>query len=63
LLREFERATEEGDFLARELSRVVASSGEMIGYGDCAVLRKLQFNVHVVVFSRLTFGFLCCRLQ
>ncbi|KAF8746922.1 UvrD-like helicase C-terminal domain, partial [Rhizoctonia solani] len=42
LLREFGSATEEASFLARELRRVVASSGGMIGYGDCAVL--LRFN-------------------
>ncbi|QRW22246.1 UvrD-helicase domain protein [Rhizoctonia solani] len=39
---EFGSATEEASFLARELRRVVASSGGMIGYGDCAVL--LRFN-------------------
>ncbi|CUA67467.1 DNA helicase II / ATP-dependent DNA helicase PcrA [Rhizoctonia solani] len=42
LLREFESAAVEASFLARELRRVVASSGGMIGYGDCAIL--LRFN-------------------
>ncbi|ELU41157.1 ATP-dependent DNA helicase [Rhizoctonia solani AG-1 IA] len=49
LLREFGSATEEASFLARELRRVVASSGGMIGYGDCAVLRKSECDPHVLL--------------
>ncbi|KAG8733482.1 hypothetical protein FRC11_005866 [Ceratobasidium sp. 423] len=48
LLREFESATEEASFLARELRRVVASSGGMIGYGDCAVLLRFSALSRVI---------------
>ncbi|CAE6448608.1 unnamed protein product [Rhizoctonia solani] len=48
LLREFESATEEAGFLARELRRVVASSGGMIGYGDCAVLLRFSALSRVI---------------
>lgn len=41
LLRDFESATEEAGFIAREVRRVVASSGGMLGYADCAVLCEL----------------------
>ncbi|CAE6452126.1 unnamed protein product [Rhizoctonia solani] len=48
LLREFESAGEEASFLARELRRVVASSGGMIGYGDCAVLLRFSALSRVI---------------
>ncbi|KAH7338889.1 P-loop containing nucleoside triphosphate hydrolase protein [Rhizoctonia solani] len=48
LLREFESATEEASFLARELRRVIASSGGMIGYGDCAVLLRFSALSRVI---------------
>ncbi|CAE7223098.1 unnamed protein product [Rhizoctonia solani] len=48
LLREFRSATEEASFLARELRRVIASSGGMIGYGDCAVLLRFSALSRVI---------------
>ncbi|KAG8737313.1 hypothetical protein FRC10_008353 [Ceratobasidium sp. 414] len=42
LLREFSNAAEEAGFIAREIRRIIASSGGMVGFGDCAVL--LRFN-------------------
>ncbi|QRV94824.1 UvrD-like helicase carboxy-terminal domain protein [Ceratobasidium sp. AG-Ba] len=42
LLREFQNAAEEAGFIAREIRRVVASSGGMVGYGDCAVLLRFS---------------------
>ncbi|KAF8602376.1 UvrD-helicase-domain-containing protein [Ceratobasidium sp. AG-I] len=42
LLREFPSAAEEAGFIAREIRRVVASSGGMITFGDCAILLRFS---------------------
>ncbi|KAG9099650.1 hypothetical protein FRC06_005057, partial [Ceratobasidium sp. 370] len=42
LLREFSNAAEEAGFIAREIRRIVASSGGMVEFGDCAVLLRFS---------------------
>ncbi|KAG9121225.1 hypothetical protein FRC07_002907, partial [Ceratobasidium sp. 392] len=48
LLREFSNAAEEAGFMAREIRRIVASSGGMVGFGDCAILLRFSALSRVI---------------
>ncbi|KAG8727022.1 hypothetical protein FRC12_022865, partial [Ceratobasidium sp. 428] len=47
-LREFPNAPEEAGFIAREIRRIVASSGGMVAFGDCAILLRFSALSRVI---------------